>query len=111
VTTVAVRRIFESGRGDEAMEAIVLFVTLAPLCIVWYLVSSIFIVNALQQRQVKINWFPLRMLLPSYAGRHRKLTREETGKTGLLFYHWIISINGTLVFAIITLLFKHGVLR
>jgi len=92
------------------MEATVLFVILFALSIIWFVVSSILIVNALQRRQVKINWFLLRMLLPSYADRYRKLTREETGKTGPLFYHWIISINAALVFAIVAVLFKKGVL-
>jgi len=92
------------------MEATVLFGTLFALCIVWYLVTSALIIGALQQRKVKINFFLIRMLLPFYAGKYQKITREETGKTGPLFYHWIISINAALVFAVIALLFKTGVL-
>jgi hypothetical protein len=92
------------------MEAFVLFVILFVPCIAWFIVSSILIVNALQQRKVKINWFLLRMLLPSYADRYRKLTREETGRTGPLFYHWIVSINAALILAILAILFKKGVL-
>jgi hypothetical protein len=39
-------------------------------------------------------------MFPVYANRYKKITLEETGKTGSLFYHWIISINTALVFAV-----------
>lgn len=93
------------------MEAFVFFVILFALCIVWFIVSSILIMSALQQRKVKINFLLVRMLLPSYADRYRKLTREETGKAGPLFYHWVVSINAALVFAVVAILFKSGILR
>ncbi len=93
------------------MEATVLFGTLFAFCIVWYLVTSALIIGALQQRKMKINFFLIQMLLPSYVGKYRKLTREETGKTGILFYHWIISINAALIFAVVVILFKNGILQ
>ena len=88
-----------------------LFIVLAAACIVWYVVATIRIMDYVQKKGVKINWFLIRLLLPSYVGKYQKLTREETGKTGPLFYHWITSINAALVFAVLAILFMKGVLR
>lgn len=88
------------------MSTLFIPVILAVICIVWYIVSSIQIMNYLTAHGVKINWFLIRLLLPSYVNQYKKLTREETGKTGKWFYHWIISINGLLVCAIIVLLME-----
>lgn len=81
-----------------------ILIGLAALCVVWYVVVSILICSALGKRGIKINYFLLRLMMPSYAGKYRKITREETGKTGPLFYHWIISINATLVCVILAIL-------
>jgi hypothetical protein len=40
------------------------------------------------------------MMLPVYTHRYRKITLEETGKVGALYYHWLIGINTALVFAL-----------
>ncbi len=93
------------------MDAKALFAMLAAACIVWHIVTNARIVNYLQKKGVKINWFLIRMLLPYYAGRYQKLTRAETGQTGPLFIQWLASINAVLVFAILAILFKLGVLR
>ena len=87
-----------------------LFIVLAAACIVWYVVATIRIMDYVQKKGVKINWFLIKWLLPSYVGKYQKLTREETGKTGIWFYQWIIAINGLLVFAALVVLFKSGVL-
>ena len=87
-----------------------LFIVLAAACIVWYVVATIRIMDYVQKKGVKINWFLIKWLLPSYVGKYQKLTREETGKTGIWFYHWIIAINGLLVFAVLAILIDKGVL-
>ena len=92
------------------MIALNIFVVLAAVSIVWYVVATIRIMDYVQKKGVKINWFLVRLLLPSYVGKYQKLTREETGKTGVWFYHWIIAINGLLVFAVLAILIDKGVL-
>lgn len=92
------------------MPATYLFAILAATCIVWYIVATIRIMDYVQKKGVKINWFLIRMLLFSYVGKYRKLTREETGKTGDWFYHFVIAINAALIFAILAILVKKGVL-
>jgi hypothetical protein len=53
---------------------------------------------------LKVSFVLLRLLAPKYASQYRQITREETGKTGPLFYHWIVSINETSVAAILLIL-------
>ena len=71
-----------------------------------FVVVSIIIVSELQKRDVKINFFLLRLLLPKYVNQYKKITKNETGKVGALFYYWIISINVALVFVIVGMIFK-----
>jgi hypothetical protein len=87
-----------------------LFIVLAVLCLVWYIVATIRIMDYVQKKGVKVNWFLIRLLLFSYVGRYRTLTREETGKTGVWFYHFVVAINAGLVFAIIAVLIDKGIL-
>ena len=66
--------------------------------------SAVMIAGALQRRGVKINWVWLRLLILSkYLGRYREVTRQETGRTGPLFYSYVISMNLALVTAIVGL--------
>jgi len=71
-----------------------------------FVVVSIIIVSELQKRDVKINFFLMRLLLPKYAHQYKKITKKETGKVGALFYYWIISINLALVSFIVGMIFK-----
>ena len=77
----------------------------------WNIATSIRILGELRRRHMKASFFWLRAMAPLYAYRYKKVTKEETGKPGPLFYHWVISINLTLVFAVAALLTKAGVLR
>jgi hypothetical protein len=77
----------------------------------WNIATSIRILGELRQRNMKASFLWLRAMAPVYAFRYKKVTTEETGKPGPLFYHWIISINLALVFAVAALLSKAGVLR
>ena len=58
------------------------------------------IINELLKRKQKINFVFIKLMLPVYAHRYKKITLEETGKVGPLFYHWVIAINTALVLAI-----------
>ncbi len=82
----------------------ILSMALAAMCIIWYIVATIQIMDYVRKKGVKINWFLIRLLLPWYVSRYQKLTREESGRTGAWFYHWIIAINGLLVFAVLAII-------
>jgi hypothetical protein len=60
-------------------------------------------VNDLMKRGQKIQFIFIKVLFPVYAHRYKKITLEETGKVGPLFYHWVIAINTALVLAIATI--------
>jgi hypothetical protein len=79
------------------MNAFILFMSLAIAAAVVYVVFSMLIVHDLQKRNVKINFFLLRLFLPKYANQYKEMTQRETGKVGPLFYGWIVSINAALV--------------
>jgi hypothetical protein len=66
--------------------------------------TSIIIYNALQKRGMPVSFLWMRAMAPVYAFRYKKATTAERGKTGSLFYQWVISINLALVFAILAII-------
>lgn len=100
--TASISGIPEIGGDTEKiyMNITILLAVLAFVAIAWNIVSGILIIRDLQKRQQKINFVFIKLMLPIYAHRYKKITLEETGKVGLLFYHWVIAINGALVFAV-----------
>jgi len=82
------------------MTLTVFFAVIAFIAVGWYIVAGIKIVNELMKRKQKIQFILLNVMLPIYAHRYKKITMEETGKVGSLFYHWLIAINTALVFGI-----------
>jgi hypothetical protein len=64
------------------------------------------IINELLKRKQKINFVFIKLMLPVYAHRYKKITLEETGKVGTLFYHWVIAINIALVLAVAAIISK-----
>jgi hypothetical protein len=81
---------------------------------IWYIFGSIAVISGiingvftymithyLSKRGIKINYWNLRLLMLKYLRQYRKLTIEENGKPGNLFYAWIVSISLFLVSAII----------
>jgi hypothetical protein len=76
------------------MATILLICALACVCL--YVIFSIMIVHQLSKRGVKINF------IIKYIHQYRKITLEETGKVGPLYYPCIISVNLALVLAIVS---------
>jgi hypothetical protein len=76
----------------------------AGVGVIWNVVTSLLIFSSLQRRGIPVSFIWLRALAPKYANQYRVITRRESGKTGPLFYHWIISINLALVFAVAAIL-------
>ena len=85
-----------------------ILIAVALGCIAWNIVAGILICNELGKRGVKVNYVFIKALIPFYAHRYKKMTRQETGRAGPLFYHWIISINAALVTAVAGLLALYG---
>jgi hypothetical protein len=88
------------------MSFTIFLATIAGIAIVWHVVSGAIIVNELMKRKQKIQFIFINVMLPVYAHRYKKITLEETGKVGKLFYHWVIAINIALIFAIASVISK-----
>lgn len=86
------------------MNFTILATSVMAAAVTWHVVATIMIYQALQNRSVKVSFLLLRLMAPKYASQYRKMTKEETGKTGPLFYHWIVSINAALAAAILLVL-------
>ena len=87
------------------MNITIFFVVIAVIALIWYVVSSIMIYNELK-KNVRVNFIFIRFMIIPYANKYREITKKETGKVGSLFYHWVISINVTLVFAAAAIISK-----
>lgn len=85
------------------MEPLNIILVLGGIAVIWNIVSSILICNALQKRGQRVNFFLLRLMMPVYAHRYKKVTEQETGNTGPLFFHWVVSINSVLVLAVVAI--------
>jgi len=78
-----------------------LFFILALISVVGGIVASIMIASFLSKRGVKINYLFFRVLIFGYIRQYRKITIEETGKPGPLFYSFITAWNLALLFVVI----------
>ena len=81
------------------MASIVLICAITCVCL--YVIFSMMIVHQLSKRGVKISFLFLRLFIIKYIHQYKKITLEETGKVGLLFYPCIVSINMALVLALV----------
>ena len=79
----------------------ILFGGLAVISGVLNGVFSWMIVYYLSKHGVKVNYWNVRLWMLKYLKQYRNLTIEEDGKSGNLFYAWIISISLLLISAVI----------
>ncbi len=73
------------------MIAIVAFAIAA--CVAWNLVVTLLVYASLRRRQLPVSFLWLRVAILKYLDQYREITRQETGRTGSLFYQWLVSIN------------------
>lgn len=69
-------------------------------------VTTILIYNYLSRKGCDVSFLFLKVLILKYLGQYRKITLQETGKVGPLFYSYIISMNLALVAVIVAVLAK-----
>lgn len=87
---------------DEKMNVLSdILLAVAIGSVLWGVASAVLIAEALRKRGVKVNWIFLRFLiLSTYLGQYRDITRHETGRPGPLFYSYVIAMNLAFVTAI-----------
>ena len=83
------------------------FLILAIVCVLCGVVFSIMITTFLSKRGTKINFLLIRIYIYKYVNQYRKITEEETGKVGPLFYSFIVSFILALIFAIVGAVLKN----
>jgi len=86
------------------MEPYMIPALIGLVCVIWFTVVSVMVYESLRRRGVPVSFLFLRMMIPKYAHQYKEITKAETGSVGPLFYHWIISINLALVFAILAVI-------
>ena len=69
-------------------------------------IFSMMIVREVSKRGVKVNFFLLRLYIIKYIDQYQKLTREETGTAGPLYYPCVGCYISAFVFAIIYLMLR-----
>jgi len=74
---------------------------LGVLCAIWGVVAALLIARDLEKRGESVNYIWLRLLIIKYLGRYAKITQEETGQVGSLFYHYVVPLNVALVIFVV----------
>jgi len=83
------------------------FLIPAIVSVIFGIVFMIMIVSFLSNRGIKINYIFLRLYIIKYIHQYRKITIEENGKPGYLFYAFIVSMNFALVLAVIGIILRN----
>jgi len=85
-----------------------IFGFLAAISAIFNLVFSLMISSYLSKHGNKINYWDIRFHILKYLKQYRKLTIEENGKPGNLFYAWVVAISLFLVSAIFLIVLLVG---
>lgn len=66
-------------------------------CIAWAVVGALLIARDLERRGISVSYLWLRIMIVKYLGQYARATKQETGRVGPLFYHYVVPINLALV--------------
>ena len=70
------------------------------VCAVWAVTAAVLITRDLAKRGIPTSFVWLRLMILKYLHQYVKITQEETGRVGPLFYHYIVPLNVALVLAV-----------
>ena len=85
------------------------FFVLALISVAFGIAFMIMITSYLSKQGIKINYFLIRLYIIKYVHQYRKITMEESGKPGPLYYPFVASMVLTLFFAIIGIILKYTI--
>ena len=74
---------------------------LGVVCVIWAVVAAVLIAADLHKRGIAVSVIWLRLMILKYLHVYSKVTQEETGRVGPLFYHYVVPLNVALVIVII----------
>ncbi|MBN2346448.1 MAG: hypothetical protein JXO51_08640 [Candidatus Aminicenantes bacterium] len=70
---------------------------------IWGTVAGILIAGFLEKRGIKTPFLLLRLYFFRNVSRYKKITTEESGRPGDLYYHCVYAFNAALVMALAAL--------
>ena len=70
------------------------------VCALWAVTAAVLITRDLGRRGIPVSIVWLRLMIFKYLHQYSKITREETGRVGSLFYHYVVPLNLALVLAV-----------
>ena len=73
---------------------------LAVPCLVAGVTLMMAMVGAVQSRGYRINWPWIRLYIFKYIYQYRKITVQESGRPGPLFYPFVLVMNAALLFVL-----------
>ena len=74
---------------------------LGVVCVIWAVVAAVLIAADLHKRGIPVSVIWLRVMILKYLHEYSKITREETGRVGPLFYHYVVPLNVALVIVVV----------
>jgi hypothetical protein len=83
-----------------------IFLALAVPCVVAGIVLMMSMAGAVHARGYPTNWVFIRLYIFKYVAQYRRLTIQESGRPGPLFYPFIVSMNLGFLFAILGLVLR-----
>jgi len=82
-------------------------ISIGVLSVIVYLWSTIMIYSFLKNKDEKLQSFILiNLFIFKYINDYKTITKNENGKTGYLYYLWLISINTALLCFILLMIIK-----
>ena len=78
-----------------------LLMGLGVICVIWAVVAAVLIAADLRRRGFSVSVVWLRVMILKYLHEYSKVTREETGRVGPLFYHYVVPLNVALVVVVV----------
>jgi len=77
-------------------------------CVAWAVVAGLLAIRYCAKRGIEVNPVLLGIEMLRCLSRYRKLTHDEIGHIGPLFYHYVVSINAALVVGVALLIVRFG---
>ena len=75
--------------------------SMALVCAAWAVTASILIARDRARRGLPVSILWLRVMILKYLGQYARITQEETGRVGPLFYHYVVPLNIALVLVVV----------
>jgi hypothetical protein len=70
------------------------------VCALWSVAAAVLMARDLGRRGLPVSFVWMRLMILSYLHQYAKVTRQETGRIGPLFYHYVVPLNVALVLAV-----------